>query len=72
MLRLRAAGIGSALAAVLLVVVAVVVLVGDDEHRRLTGVALHVLPRRAPAHRAALVVAAAYMHNGQWRRSCVG
>ncbi len=39
--------------------VAVVAVVGDDEHGRLAGVALHVLPRRAPAHRAALVVPAA-------------
>jgi len=47
---------------VLLAVVAVVALVGDDEHRRLAGVALHVLPRRAPPHRAALVVPAAYIY----------
>ena len=36
---------------------AVVALVGDDEHRRLAGVALHVLPRRAPTDGAAFVVA---------------
>lgn len=36
--------------------VAVLALVGDDEHGRVGGVALHVLPRRAPAQRAALVV----------------
>jgi hypothetical protein len=36
--------------------VAVVALVGDDQHRRVHGVALHVLARRAAAHRATLVV----------------
>ena len=51
---------------VLLAVVAVVALVGDDEHRRLAGVALHVLPRRAPPHRAALVVPAAHTYTIKW------
>ena len=51
--RLRILGSGA---------VMVLALVGDDEHRRLAGVSLHVLPRRAPAHRAALVVAAARTH----------
>jgi hypothetical protein len=37
--------------------VAVLALVADDQHRRVHGVALHVLARRAPAHGAALVVA---------------
>jgi len=59
-LRLRGGGGASRpVLQVLAAVVAVVALVGDDEHRRLAGVALHVLPRRAPAHRAALVVPAA-------------
>jgi hypothetical protein len=55
------------------VVVAVVALVGDDEHGWLAGVALYVLPRRAPTHRAALVVAAAFVdkktlsHDGRLR-----
>lgn len=38
--------------------VAVLALVGDDQHRRVGGVALHMLPGGAAAHRAALVVAA--------------
>jgi hypothetical protein len=42
-------------------VVAVVALVGDDEHGPLAGVALYVLPRRAPTHHTALVVAAAFV-----------
>jgi hypothetical protein len=43
--------------------VAVVALVGDDEHGRVHGVALHVLARRAAAHRAALVVPTAAGEN---------
>lgn len=39
--------------------VKVLALVGDDEHRRVGGVALHMLPGGAAAHRAALVVATA-------------
>ena len=35
----------------------VLALVGDDERRRVGGVALHMLPGGAAAHRAALVVA---------------
>jgi hypothetical protein len=40
--------------------VAVLALVGHDQHRRVAGVALHVLTGGASAHRAALVVPPAY------------
>lgn len=40
-------------------VVVVLALVGDDQHRGVVGRSLHVLPRRASPHAAALVVAPA-------------
>jgi hypothetical protein len=39
--------------------VAVLALVRHHQHRRVVGGPLHVLPRRAPSHGAALVVATA-------------